>query len=163
MRMHICIFMKTQEIITRVKLNMSIFSSCVLFLCAGDERNGHKATWEHLLRVTINIPLTLFIFFSTFTPQQLWEHLLRVRIKIQLTLFKCLFSFTFTHQQVYLLLLLLSHLNKSIFCRSYFYTEPSLSNWLYQAAEFLQRRGRGLRLLTSCWGLFQSKSARAGD
>ena len=65
----------------------------------------------------------------------------------------CLSSFTFTHQQVYLLLLLLSHLNKSIFCYFYFYTEPSLSNWLYQAAEFLQRRGGGVSLLTSCWGL----------
>ena len=86
------------------KLLSAIFSSCVLFLCAGDERNGHKATWEHLFRVTINIPLKLFIFFSTFTPQQVWEHLLRLTSH-----WHCLSSFTFTHQQVYLLLLLLLH------------------------------------------------------
>ena len=113
---------------------MSIFSSCVLSLCAGDERNGHKATWEHLLRVTINIPLTLFIFFSTFTPQQLWEHLLRVTINIPLALltffstftpqqvffyFHTLtslssFTFTFTPQQVSFMLLLLLHWTKFI-------------------------------------------------
>ena len=110
------------------KLLSAIFSSCVLFLCAGDERNGHKATWEHLLRVTINIPLSLFIFFS-FTPQQVWEYLLRVTSH-----WHCLSSFAFAHQQVYLLLLLLSHINKSIS-----FTFTFTLNQVYQI-DFIRRQ-----------------------
>ena len=44
---------------------MSIISSCVLSLCAWDERNGHKATWEHLLRVTSNLFLEYSSSFSS--------------------------------------------------------------------------------------------------
>ena len=103
-RMHICIFMKTQEIITWVK-HVYHLQLCLISVCRRRKewtQSNLRASTQGNNQHPTGIAYLLF-FFHTSTS-------LRASSQDNIPLhWHCLSSFTFTPQQVYLLLLLLLH------------------------------------------------------